>query len=468
MYELNADAQAALEAIAQAVQAHEALEPYLEDGEDEQYQLIKDTFEPQIDQWFIHVSEHFPLQVEAFEKGLLDERFEGLYLPRILGYAALRGEINDYCKYARRQDHLREVLLFIAGNSNFDQLQQRIGQGLQVAFALGSDIWVTSLIEAIGNKRVRQYFQSQRKDENRTVDGRKRTLLRYSRQFRDKNFQSAVFPTTGEELTVLSRSLQDFLRYRASKGYNNQSLIAPLNDMVQNDAFAGKAEISELMALYGAYFELEAAEQEQLKASFSRERKNDPELCGDHVLALMLDLKSDHKIEFGPAEEQRLSQVIDKGIKDKLGQYFQLMDQVHSEGYVQASAQEAIQAAYDQYPGLSDFSENARQSIYGYFSRFALNLEPSDYREWFELSSKQYPVFLQLFSNEAFNQQLKDLYFKYARKLIKAYPDKRGKDYREIKKTIMAAALGWGFMTEKKLKEFFKTPRKKKPVAPSV
>ena len=463
MYELNADAKAALEAIAQAVQAHEALEAYIEDGEDEQYQLIKDTFEPQIDQWFAHVSEYFPLQIEAFEKGLLDERFEGLYLARILGYATLRGEINDYCKYARQQDHLREVLLFIAANSNFDQLQQRIGQGLQVAFALGSDIWVTSLIEEIGNKRVRQYFQSQRKDENRTVEGRKRSLLRYARQFRDKNYQSAYFPTNAEELSVYSRSLQGFLRYRASKDYSNASLIAPLDAMVQDESFSGQAEISEIMALYGAYFDLEAPQLENLQAGFSRERNADSEFCGDRVLALLLDLKADHKIEFGPEEEQRLSKAIDKDIDDKLGSYFKLMDQVHSEGYVQASAQEAIQVAYDQYPGLSDFSENARQTIYGYFSRFALNLEPSDYNEWFELSGKQYPVFLQLFSNEAFNQQLKDLYFKYARKLIKAFPDKRGKDYREIKKAVSAASLAWSFKTEKQLKEFFKTPRKKKP-----
>ena len=139
------------------------------------------------------------------------------------------------------------------------------------------------------------------------------------------------------------------------------------------------------------------------------------------------------------------------------------MDQVHSLGYVQTEAAEAIQQAYDQHPGLSDFNENMRQSIYGYFSRFALNLAPGDYKEWFELSQKQYPVYLHLFNNEAFSQQLKDLYFKFAKRLIKAFPDKRGKDYREIKKTVTASALDWKFMTEKQLKEFFKTPRKKKP-----
>ncbi|MEO0628802.1 MAG: hypothetical protein AAFY91_17535, partial [Bacteroidota bacterium] len=84
------------------------------------------------------------------------------------------------------------------------------------------------------------------------------------------------------------------------------------------------------------------------------------------------------------------------------------------------------------------------------------------YKEWFELSQKQYPVYLQLFSNEAFSQQLKDLYFKFAKRLVKAFPDKRGKDYREIKKTVMASSLEWSFMSEKQLKEFFKTPRKKR------
>ncbi|MEL7376432.1 MAG: hypothetical protein AAFN65_05695, partial [Bacteroidota bacterium] len=451
MYDLNADAQAALEAIAQAVQGHEALPAYLDEGEDEHYQAIKNAIEPQIDQWYQHVAAHFPLQLEAFEKALLDVRFEGLFLPRILGYAILRGEINDYFKYARQPDHLRDILLFIAANDNFDQLSQRIGQGLQVAFALGSDIWVTSLIEDVGNKRVRQFYQSNRRDDNRTVEGRKRTYTRYARQFRDKNYQSAEFPETVEDLDVLSNALQSFLRYRVSSEFDNQSLVQPLHQMMANEKLSGHAKLVEIASIYGAYFDLGEAEQKQLSDTFTTERDKNNTATADLVLATILGLKNNRKVVFGPDEEQRLGKVIDRSKDDRLTQYFDVMDQVHSLGYVQTEAAEAIQKAYDLHPGLSDFNENMRQSIYGYFSRFALNLEPSDYKEWFELSQKQYPVYLQLFSNEAFSQQLKDLYFKFAKRLVKAFPDKRGKDYREIKKTVMASSLEWSFMSEKQL-----------------
>ncbi|MEM6397245.1 MAG: hypothetical protein AAF741_12930 [Bacteroidota bacterium] len=462
MYELNADAKAAIDAFAAAVQAHESLPAYLEEGEDEHYQAIKTALEPQIEQWYNHVAANFPLQIEAFEKALLNEQLEGLFLPRVLGYATLRPEINDYYKYARQPDHLREILLFIAANDNFDQLKQRIGQGLQVAFALGSDIWVSSLINAVGNKRVRQFYQSQRRDDNRTVEGRKRTYVRYARQFRDKNYQSAEFPQTAEEMDVLNKSLQDFLRYRTNSEFDNQSLVAPLNALMTNEALAGHPKLVEIATIYGAYFDLPPTEHEVLQKTINEARSNDEIDAQDLMLSTMLELKNSRKVKFGPEEEQRLGKAIDRSIDDKLTQYFDVMDKVHSKGYVQNESAEAIQAAYDLNPGLSDFNENMRQSIYGYFSRFALNLEPSDYKEWFELSQKQYPVYLKLFSNEAFSQQLKDLYFKFAKKLIKAFPDKRGKDYREIKKTVIASALSWAFMTEKQLKEFFKTPRKKK------
>ena len=50
------------------------------------------------------------------------------------------------------------------------------------------------------------------------------------------------------------------------------------------------------------------------------------------------------------------------------------------------------------------------------------------------------------------------------KRLLKVHTNKRGKDYRDIKKTTVSTWVDYGFMTERQLKEFFKTPRKKKPV----
>jgi len=57
---------------------------------------------------------------------------------------------------------------------------------------------------------------------------------------------------------------------------------------------------------------------------------------------------------------------------------------------------------------------------------------------------------------------LKELCLKYVKKLLKKYPDKRGKDYQDIKKFVITNFFDLGFMKEKDLVEFFKTRRKKK------
>ncbi|NJO87412.1 MAG: hypothetical protein HC821_05450, partial [Lewinella sp.] len=119
---------------------------------------FKEAYEPYLEELQNTIANHHPLQLVAFEQALLDDRFEGLFLPRILGYAVLRGEVNEDYRYARQQEHLGNIIKFIAANSNFEQLRNRIGQSISMAFLLSSDIWVTNLIESIGSKQVRQFF----------------------------------------------------------------------------------------------------------------------------------------------------------------------------------------------------------------------------------------------------------------------------------------------------------------------
>ena len=136
MFELDQQYLSKLEEIASEIQASDELEKYLDSEEDEDFIVLKDLFEPRIGLVYNEVARKHPLQLIPLELVLLDPAFEGLYLPKILGYAVLRGEINDNYKYARPQDHFKEILLAICNSANFDVLKKRIGQSVQVGFAL--------------------------------------------------------------------------------------------------------------------------------------------------------------------------------------------------------------------------------------------------------------------------------------------------------------------------------------------
>jgi hypothetical protein len=68
-----------------------------------------------------------------------------------------------------------------------------------------------------------------------------------------------------------------------------------------------------------------------------------------------------------------------------------------------------------------------------------------------------------IFINQKFNQDVKDLFMIYVRKLLKKYIDKRGRDYQDIKKFVATTFQDLKFLSEKQVVELFKTRRKRKP-----
>lgn len=465
MYPLNEAYQQHLEAIAAAIQASPNLASFLEEEEDEYYDALKAEFEPQIEQAHQQLIDYSPLEIVSFENYLLDERFEGLFLPRILGYAVLREEVTEHVYYARQNDHFGNILKSIAGNSNFDQLSARIGQSVQCGFALSSDIFVTSLIDNVPSKRVRQFLQAQRHSDARTKEGRFRIYRRYLRQFRGRNYHYAPFPLNTGELTTLTNALNEFLLFRVSGDLNNDAILPTLHAMVTNPEFAGRKEIIRPLVIYGAYFTPSDEQREELVATLNRERKADAETTSEAVLQFILELKGNREVPFGPEQEQQLGSIVDRSMEDDLTAFFNLTDKIHADGYVNNSVHEAIMEEQPKHPGLSAFNDNVRQTVFWYFAKLAAGLGTSEqeYNEWFEITGKQFPAYIKIFGNESFNQQLRSLARKYTKSLTKVYTNKRGKDYRDIKKTTMRTWQDYGFMTEKQLKEFFKTPRKKKP-----
>ena len=116
-----------LDQLKEAIQQSELLELYLESESEELYKQMIEAFESHIAELYKMVADKHPLQLISLEKELLDPGFEGLFLPRILGYSVLRGEIDGNYKYKRPQDHFKNILNTICGSANFDFIKMRIG-----------------------------------------------------------------------------------------------------------------------------------------------------------------------------------------------------------------------------------------------------------------------------------------------------------------------------------------------------
>ncbi|MEZ4948006.1 MAG: hypothetical protein R2769_00920 [Saprospiraceae bacterium] len=451
-----------LEAIAGEIQGSDDLATYLEEEEEESFLALKEQYEPFMAQLYDEVAENDPLQLVSLEKAFLHEAFEGLFLPKILGYSVLRGEVRmDTMKYVRTQEHFKEVLMAIANSANFDILRKRIGQSIQMGFALSSDIWVTNLIEEVENKKIRYFLNSLRIDRYRRLEDRRAFYHRYWKQFKNDNFQTAEIPDSKNEFQVHFTSLKEFLIYRVKDTHNNESIVPHLKALINNKDFIGMQEHLEIMGIFANFFDLEDKDKKDLKSTFNKVRKDVSDFS-DKWFHLTLELHK-REIELDAAADQRVSEILDDSIKDELTDYYQLMDVIHSKGYVHEDTQEAIKVYYNKHEGLSMQNECVRQAIYNNFARVINNIEPKEYHELFEIA-KYYGIYIQIFGNQKFNQNLEDLSMKYVGKLLKTYTDKRGKDYQDIKKFVSTTFKDLGFLTDKEVVELFKTRRKRKKV----
>lgn len=447
-----------LDSIKGAIQSSDILQQYLDDEEEATYQSLRAAFEPQIEAVYDKVAADNPLQLISLEEKLLEEDFEGMYLSRILGYAVLRGEIDENYRYKRPQDHFKTVLLAICNSSNFDLISMRIGQGIQIGFGLSSNIWITNLIEQVDFKRVKTFLRSQVLPKYREPQQRKIAYDRYARQFAAVNFYSAEFPFTTGELKVLFSSLKQFLQRRVELDVNNASLIPHIIKFLENDEFKGSTEYVEVLHLVVNYFDMSAHEA-FLTARFNDERTSYEAFNEDYFAFHELILQG--SLPSGETQDNRVSQLLDKAIEDDLSKYYKLMDIIHSKGYVHDDTIEAVRAFYDAHEGLSTINECLRDAILNHFYTLLDNLSTESYTDYFEMN-KIFAVYIQIFNNQQFNQDVKKASLSYVAKLLKKYTDKRGRDYQEIKKFVMQTFLDLGFLKEKELVELFKTRRKKK------
>ena len=448
----------ALDQVAEAIQNSETLASYLEEDDENLYKSLVEEFEPTIQQFYEQVANDHPLQLESFEQYLLNEKFEGLFLPKILGYSVLRGYVDKNIKYVVPQNHFKNILLAICSSPNFDSIKTRIGQTTKVGFALSSDIWITNLIESIENKKVKSFLSVCKALELREFDKRKDAYNKYKNQFTTINYLSADLPVNAIQLVAGYQPLKNFLLYRASHKLDNSSLIPHLHTIINNVEMQATNEYLELMIILGLMFPMDKTiSNDYNKAMITLLSNNDTNVVA--FFKLYDQLLTEQSEILTPENEIALSNLL-KGVESKeINNYFNTVNEVHSKGFVSPDSIEAVRNYYDNHKGLSNENECVRAVVMGYIKRFLGNLEPENYVDYFEIN-KIITAYIQVFSNEKFNQEIKEASLNYVNNCFTKYTDKRSKDYQDIKKFVATTFVDLGFLTDKQVVEMFKTKRK--------
>jgi hypothetical protein len=457
MEALNKQYQDKLESIKSAVSESDLLQTYLDTEEEADYKALLDAFEPALADLHVEIANADPLQIIDFEKQLLDDQLEGLFLPRILGYSVLRGDIDENIQYRYAQDHFREILLFICNSMNFDYIKNRIGQTIQIGFALSTNIWVTDLLDGIQNKNIKRFLQQLRSVEYRDFDKRKAAFLSYKRQFVNFNFLTTTFPDDLVSLSKYGSHLQRFLLHRAGEDFDNDTLMPYIDKFLHKEEFLFEPEFIRICMVLGMYFDLDEKTEKRLTEIFSKLRK-EKENFENEFFDFYLEFIDD-KAHFQRDAVSNLSRVIKPSIKDELTLFFNLMKEVYEKGYVHEDSVNAIRKYYNQRMGLSNQNRCLRHAINNRFSKVLNNLGEEEYAEYFELN-KVFGLYMDVFANEKFNQSIKYISLDYVKRLLKFYTDKRGKDYQDIKKFVSTAFLEYKFFDEKEINNLFKTRRR--------
>ncbi len=463
MKPLNPKYQEEIEEIKDAIQESELLATYLETEEESDYKALVDTFEPEIQELYNKVANNDPLQLLSLEKAIMDDGLEGLFLPRILGYSVLRGALDEDYKYIRPQNSFRDILTYICDSVYFDFIKTRIGQTVQIGFALNSDIWTTSFINGIQNKRVVAYLRSLQSDDLWQKKNREREYRKYQKQFEGYNFYTIEFPDNAIELKASYRQFLDFLKFRIKYELDNSSFEKELIEFLENEKLQMPQEYINILGLSAHFIEFEEEYRKRIGLIYNKLRKN-PDFHEKHFYFLERLMKSEIKV--GVDSFVRLFELLPDNPKDDFYKFYYLQYVIKENGLGSEVTIEEIRNEYNKHAGLSDFNEALRLVIYKYFAEELKNISAEDYPAYFELS-KLMTIYINMFDNQQFNQEIKHASIKLIKKFLKVYTYKRGKDYQDIKKFVVSQFQDLGFMTEKEVLEIFKTRKRRRSSAAS-
>jgi hypothetical protein len=459
MIQLDQHYRDALAAIASEIEKSESLNLYLEEEEEEAYKAFQAEYEPMLEAIHVQVTQENPLQVVPLELELIQPHFEGLLLPKILGYSVLRGEVSNEYRYVRPNDHFKAILLAICESPYFEFLRMRIGQAVKTGFTLSSDIWITSLMNAVDNKRIRGFLQAQRTDVFLTPEERATVYNRYMKQFKNELFRSAEFPENRADLEANYSALKLFLLKRIKESGNTDSLREKIFKFLNNEAFFGTKAYMEVLSIFGNFMMDGKEDMAFIKVHFDRERSK---VTNFDELFLQFQLELYDSIpHMGAANDQKMSLMVDSKVKDRISDFYRIADKVHDLGYVHGDTIDAVQDFYNHHKGMSIETECLHSIIKRYFANLLNGLTAAEYAAYMDIH-KIFRLYMKTFDNQRFTQSVEVMSTDYVKKLLKFYKDKRSKEYQEIKKFIQHEFVELGFMTEKQVAEWFKTPRKKK------
>lgn len=256
------------------------------------------------------------------------------------------------------------------------------------------------------------------------------------------------------EFIIEYLSLECFLLYCINIQEDNSLLILLLDVFVVNEVLIGMLEYMKVVMLYGVFFELFDDSQdvfidvvEVLCSKFLE--------VDEKVFEFLFYLYVSDQVQFIFQVDFNLVMLFDCIIKDQLSEYFNIIEKIYMEGYINESMQEVIWSNYFNYEGFFNFNEGICCIIYQYFYIFVSNLEVGDYVEFFEII-KFFVIYMGLFGNQQFNQDFKELLMGYVCKFLKIYIDKCGKDYQDIKKFVFVIFFDFEFFIEKEIVNFFK------------
>lgn len=444
--------------IAEAIQESELLSAYLEEEGEQEYKEMIDAFEPVISELYEEVVAEFPLQILDLENRLTAPEFEGLFMPRILGYSVLRGVVDENFKYVRPQNHFKNLLIKICSSANFDMIKLRIGQTVQIGFALSSDIWITSLIESLSFKKVKQFLGAQKLDKYKTPEGRKEGYIKYKNQFVSQTFYTFETPETASALKSVYPAIENFIQSRTKKGLDNSSVLDSFFTMLADDDIKHASDYPKLVLLAGNYFELEEDQINTLSSIFD-EYKDDSNFNDAYFEYLSTLLEKGEPVN-GIADVV-MQEVLGDENNSEIGHYYNTSSQIFIDNLLDEEIIDTVKTYYAKYDGLSVNNECLRLNILKHFKEAFAAFNEEEYANWMELN-KTFAVYMDIFQNERFNLSIKALTVRYIKKLIKYFTDKRGREYQEVKKFSTRIFLEYGFFTDKEIKDFFKTPRTKK------
>jgi hypothetical protein len=353
-----------------------------------------------------------------------------------------------------------KVLDTICASANFDLISQRIGQTIQVGFSLSSDIWITNFIEKYQSKRIKSFLMNQISIRYREKPKRAYLLRKYKTQFETHNFLTARFPKDVHELRRSYPELKTFLIYRFGEDLDNKSLDKYILEFLNNETLAGEEQYKDFLLLMANLYEGKDEVIEQIFEKLNGIRKSDKEYNTFYFNKLDQYLKED--FGFDEYSDMQVSGYLDRDIKDDMNAFYTLSDQIHGTGFVDQKTIDDVRKFYYGHEGLSNINDSLREVIMRYFRNILNNLDTDSFEEYFSFNPF-FVEYMEIFSNQKFNQELKRLILSYVKRLLKVYKDKRSKDYQDIKKFVVKTFVEQGFMQQKEILEIFKTRRTKVP-----